>query len=301
MGGRTITRLVRNSAGGVTTVYVHADHLGSASASSGSTGHLFWREDHTPFGEARQDPVGNRDDEGFTGHIHDHAAGLTYMQARYYDPVIGRFLSNDPVGFAEGGAGYFNRYAYTFNDPVNLVDPDGAAAHPPYHDPLFVEGLVDQGVMTREQADVFHAQQTAGGMAVIAVGSLFVPGPEDVVVAGLVARKLGQGLRAIRGSGRSDGNERLVDIYEVPGSGTPSGKPYVGSGLTDGARRQFAGDGRDRTQSSLVRRVPESQRRPAEQQAMNDRGGVDNLDNKRNEVRRECWDGCGVSPPNQHH
>jgi|GEM_PF-5581283 len=30
-------------------------------------------------------------------------ASVTYMQARYYDPVIGRFLSNDPVGFAEGG------------------------------------------------------------------------------------------------------------------------------------------------------------------------------------------------------
>ncbi len=47
------------------------------------------------------------------------------MQARYYDPVIGRFLSNDPVGFASGGAGFFNRYAYTANDPVNMVDPNG--------------------------------------------------------------------------------------------------------------------------------------------------------------------------------
>ncbi len=47
------------------------------------------------------------------------------MQARYYDPVIGRFLSNDPVGFAEGGAGFFNRYAYTANDPVNHWDPNG--------------------------------------------------------------------------------------------------------------------------------------------------------------------------------
>ena len=47
------------------------------------------------------------------------------MQARYYDPVIGRFLSNDPVGFAEGGVDYFNRYAYTANNPVNAVDPDG--------------------------------------------------------------------------------------------------------------------------------------------------------------------------------
>jgi|GEM_PF-3818336 len=47
------------------------------------------------------------------------------MQARYYDQVVGRFLSNDPVGFAEGGVDYFNRYSYTANDPVNNFDPDG--------------------------------------------------------------------------------------------------------------------------------------------------------------------------------
>ena len=66
-----------------------------------------------------------KDDEGFTGHVDDAATGLTYMQARYYDPVIGCFLSNDPVGFAQGGTGYFNRYAYTMNNPINATDPDG--------------------------------------------------------------------------------------------------------------------------------------------------------------------------------
>ncbi len=52
------------------------------------------------------------------------------MQARYYDPVIGRFLSSDPVGFVEGGPGYFNRYAYTFNDPVNHIDAYGTCVGP---------------------------------------------------------------------------------------------------------------------------------------------------------------------------
>ncbi len=47
------------------------------------------------------------------------------MQARYYDPLIGRFLSIDPVGFSTNAPGMFNRYAYTLNDPVNNVDPDG--------------------------------------------------------------------------------------------------------------------------------------------------------------------------------
>jgi uncharacterized protein RhaS with RHS repeats len=46
------------------------------------------------------------------------------MQARYYDPVIGRFYSNDPVGFT-GDITTFNRYSYVGNNPYKYVDPDG--------------------------------------------------------------------------------------------------------------------------------------------------------------------------------
>ena len=48
------------------------------------------------------------------------------MQARYYDPVIGRFLSVDPVTFMDtGNPAMFNRYAYCYDDPINCTDPDG--------------------------------------------------------------------------------------------------------------------------------------------------------------------------------
>ena len=49
------------------------------------------------------------------------------MQARYYDAVAGRFLSVDPVTFMGSGynPAYFNRYAYSGNDPINNIDPDG--------------------------------------------------------------------------------------------------------------------------------------------------------------------------------
>ncbi|MBT1449255.1 RHS repeat-associated core domain-containing protein, partial [Glaciecola sp. XM2] len=59
----------------------------------------------------------------------DSDTGLVYMQARYYDPVIGRFYSNDPVGVLghvkQGSVQGFNRYKYSYNNPLKLIDPDG--------------------------------------------------------------------------------------------------------------------------------------------------------------------------------
>jgi RHS repeat-associated protein len=52
-----------------------------------------------------------------------------YMQARYYDPVIGRFYSNDPVSslghLSRGSVQGFNRYNYAYNNPYKYIDPDG--------------------------------------------------------------------------------------------------------------------------------------------------------------------------------
>jgi RHS repeat-associated protein len=57
--------------------------------------------------------------------VQDKDLSLTYMQQRYYDPVIGRFYSNDPVGFTADNPMMFNRYAYGNNNPYKFVDPDG--------------------------------------------------------------------------------------------------------------------------------------------------------------------------------
>ena len=56
-----------------------------------------------------------------------------YMQARYYDPVIGRFYSNDPIGAlghlsTPNGIHGFNRYAYANNNPYKFTDPTGMSS-----------------------------------------------------------------------------------------------------------------------------------------------------------------------------
>jgi len=59
----------------------------------------------------------------FAGAEYDQETGLYYMRARYYDPQLGRFLGEDPLGVAGG----VNLYAYAGNDPVNMSDPSGMA------------------------------------------------------------------------------------------------------------------------------------------------------------------------------
>jgi len=49
------------------------------------------------------------------------------VQSRYYDPIIGRFLSIDPINFTPETPQMFGRYTYVNNDPVNLTDPTGMA------------------------------------------------------------------------------------------------------------------------------------------------------------------------------
>jgi RHS repeat-associated protein len=77
-------------------------------------------------------------------------------------------------------------------------------------------------------------------------------------------------------------------IYVVPGRATPSGKPYVGRhNKPNPAKTRRSNDGRDRTQAKVVDEYPANDTqagRTAEQQEIERRGVVDNLDNKRNEI-----------------
>ena len=60
----------------------------------------------------------------YTGREFD-SKELYYYRARYYDPTIGRFISNDPIEFMGGD---FNFYRYVGGDPVNFRDPSGLVA-----------------------------------------------------------------------------------------------------------------------------------------------------------------------------
>ncbi len=106
-----------------TITYFHQDMVGSPVAASSENGTVLWRKEYQPLGKTVDADGTNH--IGYTGHVEDKSTGLSYMQQRYYDPEIGRFYSNDPVGFTDQNLMSFNRYKYGNNNPYRFIDPDG--------------------------------------------------------------------------------------------------------------------------------------------------------------------------------
>ena len=103
--------------------YVYTDPQGTSLAEADANGNIVATFDYKPYGLRT---LGSPSDgPGYTGHVNDPDTGLTYMQARYYDPDVMRFLSTDPVGVGGANVFRFNRYAYANNNPILNIDPDG--------------------------------------------------------------------------------------------------------------------------------------------------------------------------------
>src|SRR5690606_5244115 len=108
----------------VTIRYQHTDALGSPVAITNESKGVVERTEYEPYGEPANRSL--RNGPGYTGHHEDAATGLVYMEARYYDPFLQRFLSVDPVSaYDNGDMRFFNRYVYAFNNPYGFTDPDG--------------------------------------------------------------------------------------------------------------------------------------------------------------------------------
>jgi uncharacterized protein RhaS with RHS repeats len=103
-----------------------------------------------------------------------------YMQARYYDPLIGRFYSNDPIGFKDVHS--FNRYAYANNNPYKYTDPDGKAAESWLNRPTGVSIQQNQDAYTGAAA-IAALVWTAGAAEVSPVIAATLVGMETSSVA----------------------------------------------------------------------------------------------------------------------
>jgi RHS repeat-associated protein len=102
----------------------HHDQVNSVSAVSGHNGGTIQKVTYSAFGGNLSETGTSPNRLQYTGRENDNT-GLYYYRARYYDPEIGRFISEDPLGF---GAGDVNFYVYVGNNPVNFNDPSGKIA-----------------------------------------------------------------------------------------------------------------------------------------------------------------------------
>jgi RHS repeat-associated protein len=110
-------RFIRTDANG--TLNYLTDALGSTIALTDPSGNSQVQYSYDPYGN--MNATGSTTNSyTYTGREFD-GLGIYYYRARYYNPAMGRFLSEDPIGFAGG----INKYAYVGNNPISYFDPFG--------------------------------------------------------------------------------------------------------------------------------------------------------------------------------
>jgi RHS repeat-associated protein len=103
--------------------YFHTDHLGTPLALTDQQGKITWATRLDPWGniEDEYNPHGMEQNIRLPGQYYDRETGLYYNRHRYYDPKIGGYINQDPIGLAGG----VNFYVYVKNKPNRQIDPRG--------------------------------------------------------------------------------------------------------------------------------------------------------------------------------
>ena len=117
--------------------YQFTDRLGSVVKYTDGAGAVIQSQDYDEWGQRRDydDPQLNGvaapsptiSLRGFTGHEMVDGQDAIHMNARMYDPMLGRFLQADPLIQAPENLQSWNAYTYVFNNPLTLVDPTGCS------------------------------------------------------------------------------------------------------------------------------------------------------------------------------
>ena len=160
---------------------------------------------YDPYGKPLQtgsDPshIAIRNPLRYRGYYYDNESGFYYLQSRYYDPAICRFINAD--GYASTGQGFtgYNMFAYCLNNPIGLKDSGGSRAVESNTVVVF-DGSYLEGYMSAEQAAMVFGQKYSyhtvisgkeiaanifvrdvGGQQRYFIGDIYFGGPSSVTI-----------------------------------------------------------------------------------------------------------------------
>lgn len=130
--GDELVATIQTQSSTVTPFYVQTDNILGTNLVTDSTGTRNILLDYYPFGDLRLDEEATSfvEKNEFGGHPYDYNTTRSYLGARYYEPKIGRFISEDPTTtFSPEGLltdpQQLNTYSYARNNPLTNIDPDG--------------------------------------------------------------------------------------------------------------------------------------------------------------------------------
>ncbi|MGB4066207.1 MAG: RHS repeat-associated core domain-containing protein [Azonexus sp.] len=273
-----------------TTTYFHNDVSGTPMLATNAAGQVVWKESYRPYGEKLTNSAASANNKvGFAGKPYDGNTGLSYMGARYYDPVLGRFTAIDPKEVDPNDLYSFNRYAYANNNPYKFVDPDGRS-------PLDVAFLMyDLGKLGLA---MYSGVGVGAAVADVALSVVGVASPVPGTGQALKAARVAHGVEAARGieAGKSikSVDEGIVYLRTNP----KSGEKYVGQTKSDD---RFIARKKEHNQSEGVehrfeiigRAEPGKKLDRLEEKNIRERGGIQReggeLTNKRHQMSEQRY------------
>jgi len=183
---------------GTTLYYQHTDHLSGQGATSNNVGQLVELLDYYPYGGMRLDNkyAGYTEQRKYAGHEFDTDTGLSYMEARYYNAGMGKFISQDPMFWKIDKVALFdpqlqNSYSYARNNPIAYNDPDGERAWNTVKS--FILGTGDAVISNfksdnngrNDNSTAYKVGNIVGNAGVLVVGSLETAAGIVTTVAGV--------------------------------------------------------------------------------------------------------------------
>ncbi|AEG02518.1 RHS repeat-associated core domain-containing protein [Methylomonas methanica] len=240
--------------------YYHRDQQGSIVSLTNSLGAEVENYSYGAYGSTSKNTIVlTKNPYAYTGRELD-SDDLYYYRARYYDPTIQRFISEDPIGLSGGT----NTYAYVGGNPVNLIDPTGQC-------PWCVGALIGAGIDVAMQLAM-----NGGNWQCIDLGQVALSAAFGAVGGGFGAKAGKQGLTSLAkglsnstkgsiGEGLSTiknlakGSSRIGTQVRIPGQTTIADSAWIGrNGSTYYVESKFGTSGLTRAQRAAQKALGDS-------------------------------------------